>query len=74
MRGYDVFAGDHYYFAKDAASALRFAEFWASVGCDALFFEAEELPDAFCRYGRVSYHDMTQRVYYDHFLSEQQKS
>lgn len=69
MRGYDVFAGEHFYFAHDAAAALRFAEYWASVGCDALFFEAEELPDVVCRYGRVSYDDMRERVYYDEYLS-----
>lgn len=69
MRGYDVFAGDHFYFAKNAAEALRFAEFWSSVGCDALFFEAEELTDVKCRYGRVSYQDMRERVCYDAFLS-----
>lgn len=69
MKGYEVFACEHYYFAKDAAGALRFAEFWVSVGCDALFFEAEELPDTLCRYGRVSYVDMRERVYYDEYLA-----
>lgn len=69
MRGYEVFAGEHLYFAKDAASALRFAEFWASVGCDAIFFEAEELPDCISRFGRVSYEEMRERVYYDEYLA-----
>lgn len=70
MKGYEVFAGEHCYFASDAAAALRFAEFWASVGCDALFYEAELLPDSRCRYGRVSYQDMRERVYCDDYLSE----
>lgn len=69
MRGYDVFAGEHFHFAKTAAEALRFAEYWASVGCDALFYEAEELPDVYARYGRVSYDDMRERVYYDEWLA-----
>lgn len=70
MRGYDVFAGEHYYFARDAASALRYAEYWASVGNDALFFEAEEFgPGHAARYGRVSYDEMRERVYYDEYLA-----
>lgn len=71
MKGYHVLAGEHSYFARDAAAALRFAEYWASVGCDALFFEAEELPDTVCRYGRVPYEEMQERIYYDEFLEQQ---
>lgn len=71
MRGYEVYAGDNFYFARDAAAALRFAEFWASVGHDALFYEAVGFDDLTCkRSRRISYENMRERVYNDEWVRD----